>query len=139
MLNYLEDKSYTQLTLISYQRTLRKIELFMIEHGINAYTPEVGVQYYETYLIENELGTSRQKAIFTAIRRLNDFYSGIEYRIQQKHENNLLLGNYEHTLDMFATKCTEAGNKAITIESKSDLLAVSSENVLTQDAQIFNP
>lgn len=118
LLNYLEDKSYTQLTLISYQRTLRKIELFMIEHGINAYTPEVGVQYYETYLIENELGTSRQKAIFTAIRRLNDFYSGIEYRIQQKHENNLLLGNYEHTLDMFATKCTEAGNKAITIESK---------------------
>ena len=38
LLNYLEDKSYTQLTLTSYQRTLRKIELFMIEHGINAYT-----------------------------------------------------------------------------------------------------
>lgn len=117
-LNYLEDKSYTKLTLVNYRRTLRKIESFMIEHGIGAYTPEIGMQYYETYLIENELGASRQKAMFTAIRRLNDFYSGMEYRIQQKHKINLLPGNYEHALDMFASECAEAGNKDITIGSK---------------------
>lgn len=118
LLHCLEDNSYTQLTVVNYRRTLRKIEPFMIEHGITAYTPGVGLQYYETYLIENELGTSRQKAMFTAIRRLNDFYSGMEYRIQQKHEINLLPGNYEHALDMFATECAEAGNKDITIVSK---------------------
>lgn len=66
LLHYLGDKSYTQLTLVNYRRTLSKIEPFMIEHGIDAYTPEIGMQYYETYLVENELGTSRQKAMFTA-------------------------------------------------------------------------
>lgn len=118
LLHYLEDKSYTQGTLVNYRRTLRKIELFMIENGIDAYTPEIGMQYYATYLIENESGASRQKAIFTAIRRLNDFYSGIEYQIQQVHEINLLPSNYEHALVMFATECAETGNKDITIESK---------------------
>ncbi len=122
LLHYLEDKSYTQLTLVNYRRALRKIELFMIEHGIDAYTPEIGIQYYETYLVENELGTSRQKAIFTAIRRLNDFYSGMEYRIQKKHKINLLPSNYEHVLDMYATECAEAGNKDITIESKKQFV-----------------
>lgn len=117
-LHYLEDKSYTQLTLVNYRRTLRKIEPFMIVHGIGAYTPEIGMHYYENYLAENKLGISRQKAMFTAIRRLNEFYSGIEYRVQQEYEINLLPCNYEHALGLFATECAETGNKDITIESK---------------------
>ena len=115
---YLEHKSYNQLTLVNYRRTIRKIEAFMFKHGIDAYTPEVGMQYYEIYLVKNALGILRQKAIFTAIRRLNDFYSGVEYRIQRKNEINLLPDSYEHALDMFARECVEAGNKHITIESK---------------------
>ncbi len=39
LLHYLEDKSYTQGTLVNYRRTLRKIETFMIENDIDAYTP----------------------------------------------------------------------------------------------------
>lgn len=117
-LNYLEDKSYTQMTLVNYRRTLRKIKPFMIELGIDAYTPEIGMHYYETYLVENELGASRQKSMHTAIRRLNDFYYGLEYLIQQKHEIDLLPDNCEQALCMFATECAEAGNKDITIESK---------------------
>ncbi len=118
LIHYLEDKSYAQLTLVNYRRTIRKIEPFMIEHGIDAYTPEIGMQYYEIYLVKNELGTSRQKAILTAIQRLNDFYSGMEYQIQQENKINLLPSNYEHALGMFATECAEAGNKDITIASK---------------------
>jgi site-specific recombinase XerD len=120
-LHYLEDKSYTQLTLANYRRTLRKIDPFMIAYGIDAYTPEIGMQYYKSYLIENKLGISRQKAMFTAIRRLNEFYSGMEYRIQQEYEINLLPGNYEHALGLFAMECAENGNKDITIESKKRL------------------
>ncbi|NCB44168.1 MAG: integrase [Clostridia bacterium] len=118
LLLYLEAKSYTQLTLVNYRRVLRKIELFMIERDIDAYSPEVGMQYYETYLFEKELRTSRKKAILTALRRLNDFYSGIEYRLQQKHKINLLPSDYERALGMYATECSETGNKDITIESK---------------------
>lgn len=117
-IRYLESKSYAQLTLINYLRTIRAIEPFMIDHGIGAYTPEIGMQYYENYIAENELGTSRQQAILTAIRRLNDFYSGKEYRIQWEHEIDLLPGNYEHALILFDAECTDAGNKKITIESK---------------------
>ncbi len=117
-LHYLEGKSYTQGTLANYRRALRKIEPFMIENGIDAYTPEIGMQYYATYLIENKLGASRQKAIFTAIRRLNDFFSGLEYQIQQVHEIKLLPSNYECALGMFAAECAAVGNKDITIESK---------------------
>jgi len=118
LIHYLEDKSYTQLTLVNYRRTIKKIEPFMIEHGIDAYTPEIGMQYYEIYLVKNKLGAPRQKAILTAIQRLNDFYSGMEYRIQLENKINLLPSNYEHALGMFATECAETGNKDITIESK---------------------
>lgn len=141
-LHYLEDKSYTQGALANYRRTLRKIEPFMIKNGIDAYTPEIGMQYYAIYLIENELGASRQKAIFTAIRRLNDFYCGIEYRIQRVHEINYLPKNYEHALGMFATECAEAGNKDITIESKKRFVRSFLRACITfgcTDIQSLNP
>ena len=117
-LHYLEDKSYNQSTLISYRRTLRKIESFMDVHGIGAYTPEIGVHYYENYLAENQLCISRKKAILTAIRRLNEFYSGMEYQVQRAYKIKLLPDNYEHALDLFATECAEIGNKNISIDSK---------------------
>jgi len=142
LLHYLEDKFYTQGTLVNYRRTLRKIEPFMIEHDIDAYTPEIGMQYYVTYLVKNELGASRQKAMFTAIRRLNDFYSGMEYRIQQAHEINLLPGNFEHVLGMFATECAKAGNKDITIESKKRFARSFLRDCITfgcPDIQSLNP
>lgn len=122
LLQYLGDKSYTQLTLDNYRRILKKIEPYMAAHGIDAYTPEVGRQYFEDYLAENELGASRRKAMLTAIRRINNFYSGIEYTIQQECKEELLPDGYEHVLNMFAAQCAEAGNKAITLKSKRHFL-----------------
>ena len=142
LIHYLEDKSYTQPTLLNYRRTIRKIKPFMNEHGIDAYTPEIGMQYYEIYLIKNKLGTARQKAMLTAIRRLNDFYSGIEYRIQQEHELNLLPCSYEHALGMFATECAEVGNQDITIESKKRFARSFLRKCITfgcPDIQSLNP
>lgn len=118
LIQSLEDKSYDRLTLDNYRRTLRKIEPYMDENGIDAYTPEVGWHYYEFYLAKNEPGVSRQKAIITAIRRLNDFYSGIEYKVQQQHQVELLPDNFEYVLDLFSLQCNEAGNKVNTIKAK---------------------
>jgi len=122
LLQDLEKKSYAQLTLVNYRRIFRKIELFMIDHGIDEYTPEIGMQYYKTYIAENELGASRQKALSATIRRLNDFYSGKKYRIQQKQKINLLPDNYENALVLYARECFEAGNKDNTIEKKKQFI-----------------
>ena len=142
LIKYLEAKSYNQMTLINYRRTLQKIERYMCEHCINAYTAEVGVWYYEDYLAVNELGISRQKAILTAIRRLNDFYSGVEYMIQQKHEVELLSDSYEQVLDKFATQCFANGNKDNTIKSKRRFVRCFLKDCLTlgcQDIHSLSP
>jgi len=122
LLQSLEDKSYTRLTLDNYRRTLKKIGPYMDKHNIDTYTPEVGKHYHESYFIKNELGIPRQKAMLTAIRRLNDFYSGIEYTIQLKYKTELLPVDFEHVLDLFAVKCTETGNKTNTLKSKKSFL-----------------
>ncbi|MBU3114601.1 tyrosine-type recombinase/integrase [Clostridium lacusfryxellense] len=122
LLQYLEGKSYTQLTLDNYRKTLKKIEPYMISQGIHNYLPEVGVRYYKDYFVDHELGSSRQKAMITAIQRLNNFYSGTEYIIQQKQEIKLLTNEYEHVLDLFTLHCTEVGNKPITLKSKRRFL-----------------
>lgn len=122
LLHDLEEKSYAQLTLANYRRTLRKIEVFMMERGINVYTPEIGMQYFETYIVEHELGISRKKAIYTAIRRLNDFYCGKEYRVQQQQGINSLPDTYEHALSLYATECAQTGNKYNTIKSKKQFV-----------------
>jgi len=118
LLQYLGNKSYSQGSLDNYRRTLCKIEPYMIAHGIDEYTPSVGTGYYEHYLATHELGQSRQKAMVTAIRRLNDFHSGGEYTIISEHNIELLSDDYERVLDMFVVQCIETGNKPATIKSK---------------------
>lgn len=142
LLKFLEAKAYNKLTLSNYRRALKKIEPYMCEHGINAYTTEVGVRYYEDHLADNELGITRQKTILTAIRRLNDFHSGIGYTIQSKQEVELLPGDYEPALSSFATQCFENGNKNNTVKSKSRFVRCFLKDCISQgckDVQSLSP
>lgn len=142
LLKYLDAKGYNQQTLSSYRRTLGKIGSYMCEHGIDAYTPAVGVRYFKDYIADNKLGTSRQKAIFTAIRRLNDLYSGIEYTIQPKHEVELLPDDYEQALNRFAIQCFENGNKDNTVKAKSQFVRCFLKDCLSlgcQDIHSLSP
>ncbi len=118
LLHDLEKRSYSQLTRDNYRRTLRKIEPFMHSIGIGSYTPETGIHYFEFYIKNNKMGISRQVAIMTAIRRLNDFYAGNEYQPQWKHSISSLTVPFEEVLEQFARKCEEAGNKKITVDTK---------------------
>ncbi len=122
LLHDLEKRSYTQMTLANYRRTLRKIETFMAERGIDMYSPEIGLQYFETYTAKNQLGVSRKKAMLTTICRLNDFYSGKKYRIQQRQEINSLPDTYEHALDLYGVECAQTSNKDNTINSKKQFI-----------------
>lgn len=135
LLNYLEDKSYSKLTLRNYRQTLMKIETYMLEHNIDVYAPEVGLKYSENYLAENKLSISRQKAILTAIRRLNDFHSGNEFTIQQEHRIELLSNDYEHVVNQFVTQCIKIGNKAITLKSKKSFLRCFLKNCISCECQ----
>ena len=124
-LHYLEDKSYNQSTLISYRRTLRKIESFMDVHGIGAYTPEIGVHYYENYLAENQLCISRKKAILTAIRRLNEFIPewNIRFSVHIKLNYCPIITSMHWTC--LLRSVLKSATKISLLTQRSDLLVIS--------------
>ncbi len=117
-----KEKSYQPLTLHNYNDILCRIPLYMKTHGIDFYTPDVGMQYYERYCVEHNLKICTQKAILRAINRLNTFYSGKEYVVQQQKNIELLPEEYELVLNIFDAKCRESGNKEITVKRKTILL-----------------
>jgi integrase len=94
----------------------------MHTHGIGSYTPDVGMKYYKTYLVEHDVGVSQQKAVLTTIRRFNTFFAEEEFVIQQKHTIELLPGEYESTMHLFKAGCHKSGNKEITVRNKSRFL-----------------
>jgi site-specific recombinase XerD len=117
-----QEKSYKQSTMNNYRRRLNKISSFMQTHGIDSYTPDVGLKYYERYLAVHDLGLSFQKSILIAINRLNAFHSGEEYVVQHKHDIELLPENHEQELSAFEARCYEKGNKEITVKAKASFL-----------------
>ena len=92
------DKSYNQSTLNNYYRRLYRLPSFMLTHGLGSYTPDVGMGYYKAYLAEHDVGVSQQKAVLTAIRRFNVFFTEEEFLIQKKHPIELLPVEYEYAI-----------------------------------------
>jgi len=123
LLFLLQEKSYRQATLASYYVRLYKIQSFMKTHGVVYYTPDIGLKYYEAYLVAHN-GIPRQKGISIAISRLNDFYSGVDYVIIHTKNRELLLESYELVLSSFSVKCYETGNKENTVKKKDHFLCL---------------
>lgn len=122
-LRFLEnEKSYKKSTLNSYRARLHKMKLYMLTNGIDFYTPDFGIKYYEIYLSEHNITIPAQKSVFTFINRLNAFYSGEEFIIQRSEAIELLPDEYELVLKTFFLKCYENGNKEKTIEKKNYFL-----------------
>jgi len=122
-LRFLEkEKSYKKSTLNNYRSRLHKMKLYMLTYGIDFYTPDFGVQYYEIYLSEHNITIPAQKSVFTFINRLNAFYSGEEYIIQRSETIELLPEEYEFALKKFDAKCHEDGNKENTLQKKNFFL-----------------
>ncbi|MBK5263328.1 MAG: tyrosine-type recombinase/integrase [Peptostreptococcaceae bacterium] len=117
-----QEKSYKQSTLTNYYRKLFKVQLFMQNHRIFYYTPDIGLKYYDLYLAAHNIGVPTQKAILLTINRFNDFYSGIDYVVQHTKRCKLLPENYEIALNLFATKCYENCNKENTFIKKDHFL-----------------
>jgi len=116
-----KEKSYKHSTLRTYYTYLHKLKLYMGIHGIDSYTPDVGLEYYEMYLIEHNLTILSQKTMLTIINRLNTFSSGEEYGVQRNRCIDLLPEEYELALELHDAKCYEKGNKEITVKKKNHI------------------
>jgi len=122
-LQFLEkEKSYKHSTLKGYRYYLQKIKSYMLDHGIDFYTPDIGMKYHEMYLAENNIRINIQNELLTFIHRFNAFYSGEEYVVQRKKCIDLLSGEYEQALNIFDTKCYETNNKKNTVNAKNHFL-----------------
>lgn len=116
---FLKEKSYKDYVVDNYRRTLAKIDLYMHEHRITGYTPEIGVYYCEEYIQQHQTGKSRAAGIRTAVGRLNDFFLGKEYHVQRPYHDVAVLPNdYEGVVDAYEQNCHESGNKRNTVLSK---------------------
>lgn len=119
----LENKNYGKESLQNYRRTLCKIDSFMTERGASFYTPVVGNSYYNYYVGSHDIKQSRKKSLATAIRRLNDYYSGTAYRPQHKQEPRPIPDGFKQQVDLFLSCCRNDGNKENTINAKHRFLA----------------
>ena len=117
-----QEKSYRQSTLTNYYYNLDRIQLFMQNHGMFCYTPDIGLKYYEEYLVKHNIEIPVQKKLLLAITRLNDFYLGKNYVVQHTKSRALLPENYERILNSFIANCYKIGNKERTIKIKHNFL-----------------
>jgi len=125
-----KEKSYKQSTLNNYRNCLLKMKSYMQDHGIDFYTPDIGMKYHEMYLAENNLSISGHKAVLTFINRFNAFYSDEEYVIQRAESIELLPEEYELALNTFDAKFYEKGNKQTTVKEKNHFVRVFLNNCI---------
>ena len=118
LLNKLVEKSYSAGTLDNYRRFLRRIEVFMIDNGINTYTPCIGKRFFENDIKPRNLARPSRVAVEAVIRRLDDYCSGGSYVYNKIHVIDSLPDGFERVLDAFSEHCVESGNKPYTVNHK---------------------
>ena len=79
MLEQLKNEGYSSTTINNYYNRLRPIQKYMRNNGIDDYTPDIGIKYYEEYLKNNHPGIIQKREIHCTILRLNDYCSGDGY------------------------------------------------------------
>lgn len=112
------DNNYSQ----SYQYFLKlrfnSLEVFMKEHKIRRYTPEVGISFVETFTFEHASKRSTELSLKTFVFKLNDIYYGIDFRTKHNNTPQSLLIGFQDILDDYAAYCLEKGNKTSTVAYK---------------------
>jgi len=83
LLDQLKSEGYAEETLRNYVSRLRPIQNYMRDNGIGEYTPDVGLNYYNDYLMRHHPGAVQKREIFATILRLNDYCNGSDY--DRKH------------------------------------------------------
>ena len=115
VIKQLKEQHYMDSTLKTYERTYRRIKEYMERQGVFAYSPEIG----QAFLAIQEVSQSTLSAYKCAVRRLSDYYNGMEYRCH--HGNDTSAGicpEYQKLLSDYLEECIKKGNKSKTIVYK---------------------
>lgn len=118
LLKLLEENSYRPETLAYFRKKLEDLGLYMADHSIARYSPEVGEAFLEEHVRKNNYGISSQKSLRTVIRRINDYYHGNGFVLMPTKAELPLPGDYDYVLKLFADACMERGNQPSTIKNK---------------------
>jgi site-specific recombinase XerD len=118
LLEYLGLKHYGKDTLNNYRQILKKLALYMQKYEISTYSSKIGKDFIEDYISTHEISVSFQKAIKTAIGRLNDYCEGKKYSLQHKKSLIKLPNIYAILLEDYLSFCEKIGNRASTIKHK---------------------
>ena len=114
VIRQLKEKNYMESTLSVYKRIYHRVKEFMLLSDYQNYTPDVG----KSFLTEQKGSDSTMSAYKCAIRRLNDYYSGKEFRSHHENETVNICNDYSRLLEDYLNDCTRKGNKPGTIVHK---------------------
>jgi site-specific recombinase XerD len=118
LMEQLKLKFYGKDTLNNYRRILKNLSLYMQQHKIQAYSPEIGNDFIRDYISTHRIKILFQKTICTVIRRLSDYSEGMKYLPQQKKMSVKLPENYAVLLEGYLSCCEQDGNREGTIKGK---------------------
>lgn len=110
----LKEKNYMESTLSAYKRTYHRVREFMLLNEHQIYTPDIG----SSFLNEQKVADSTMSSYKCAIRRLNDYYNGKEFRSHHENKTVNICNDYSQLLEEYLNDCTKKGNKSGTIVHK---------------------
>lgn len=110
----LANQNYKESTLIVYQRTYRRIKAFMLSEGVYDYSPRIGIQFLE----RQNVAPSTLVSYKCAVRRLDDYYKGKEFRSHHEGNTPQICNEFDELLNEYLNACVSRGNKPGTIIHK---------------------
>lgn len=110
----LKEKNYMDSTLSVYKRTYHKVREFMLLNEHRIYTSDIG----RAFLNEQNVANSTMSAYKCAIRRLNDYCNGKEFRSHHENKTVNICNDYRQLLEDYLNDCIKKGNKPGTIIHK---------------------
>ena len=118
LLRLLEENSYRPGTITYFRNKLEALRLYMADHGIGHYSPEVGENFFDDHARVNSYGVSARKSLRTVIRRMNDYYLGNGFVLMPAKVEMPLPEDYDRVFKLFADACMVKGNQTSTIKNK---------------------
>lgn len=114
VLAQLKEQGYMDSTLTVYRRTYNRIHKYINERGTDIYTSKAG----EEFLNDTDVSTVTMVSYACAIRRLDDYIKGNDYRCHHGNPSDGITDIYADDLTAFLDECKLIGNKPATIQTK---------------------
>ncbi len=119
LLDYLKEKEYVEGTQDNYRRKIAALEKYMVNNGIDAYSPEVGMRFKRYCFSTSHIEKDDCGFVATVTRKLDNYCYSQSFEPSLKHSKIPLPENYERLLESYLDSCCKRGIKPPTITKKS--------------------